>query len=65
MVAFAALAVRTVHWLLWPDSAAGSTPRSWIGSRAALNTALLAPCIMVLVVGLMLAQHLIPPGVQL
>jgi len=61
MVGFAALAVRTVQWLLWPASVVSSTPRSWIGSRAALSTALLAPCVMVLIVALMLTQHVIPP----
>jgi Glycosyltransferase family 87 len=61
MVTFAALAARTLQWLVWPDSAASSTPRAWVGSRVALNTALIAPCIMILVVALMVVQHLIPP----
>jgi hypothetical protein len=61
VVTFAALAARTLQWLVWPDSAASSTPRAWVGSRVALDTALIAPCIMILVVALMVVQHLIPP----
>ena len=62
MVAFAALLVRTLQWIFRPGSVLET--RSWIGSRGALLTSLIAPAIMVAVVAEMVRQATNPTAAK-